>query len=336
MTTINDVAKAAGVSIATVSRVINNPKTVRKQTRDRVQRAMAECNYKYNALARGFVTKRSKTIGLILPTITNPIFAESTKGVQDYVNKNGYQVILGSTDYQQKKEAKLIQAFREMRVDGVLIVTTDLKNQWLQDMIEDQFPFVLLYSTVREGPLSSVGVDNHLGGYIATEHLVKMGHRRIAMLAGTFSSSDKSYDRWQGYRKCLEDNGLDYDPKFLVQSPFELEKGKEGIAQLLSRKDKPTAVFCSNDYLAIGALNGAFEMGVQVPDDISIIGFDDIPLASYLRPTLSTIRQPAYQMGAEGAAMLMQRIAEPLEKPTHRLLDLELVIRNSVIKNGIG
>ena len=332
MTTIIDVAKAAGVSTATVSRVINSPKAVRKQTRERVQRAMEECKYKYNSLARGIVTKRTNTIGLILPTITNPIFAESTKGVQDYLNDHAYQVVLGSTDYDHKKEVKLIQVFREMRVDGILITTTDLKSRELQDMLEDEFPFVLLYSTVREGPLSSVGVDNHLGGYRATEHLIQMGHTRIAMLAGTFSFSDKSYHRWNGYRECLLANGIKYDPKFLIQSPYELEKGKEGIKQLLQRKNPPTAVFCSNDYLAIGALKGAHEMGVHVPDDMSIVGFDDIALASYIQPGLNTIRQPAYQMGAEGAAILLQRISSPSDKSTHRLLDSELVVRNSVAK----
>ena len=176
MTTIVDVARVAGVSTATVSRVINSPDTVRKQTRDRVYHAMELCRYKYNSLARGFVTKRSKTIGLIVPTITNPIFAESTRGVQDYTNDHGYHVILGNTDYRREKEVNLIKVFREMQVDGMLITTTDLKSRALKDLQEDEFPFVLLYSTVRKGPMNSVGIDNFLGGYKATEHLIRLSH----------------------------------------------------------------------------------------------------------------------------------------------------------------
>ena len=216
MSTIVDVAKIAGVSTATVSRVINSPETVRKQTRDRVCDAMKLCRYKYNSLARGFVTKRSQTIGLIVPTITNPIFAESTRGVQDYANKHNYQVILGNTDYRQEKETKLVQVFREMQVDGMLITTTNLKSRMLKELQEDRFPFVLLYSTVRKGPMSCVGVDNFLGGYKATEHLIKLRHQRIAMLAGSFSFSDKSYHRWYGYRKCLRDNSDSENPPGLI------------------------------------------------------------------------------------------------------------------------
>jgi len=330
MSTIIDVAKVAGVSTATVSRVINSPQTVRKQTRDRVCNAMKQCRYKYNALARGFVTKRSQTIGLIVPTITNPIFAESTRGVQDYANKHDYHVILGNTDYRKEKEAKLIQVFREMQVDGMLITTTDLKSQTLKELQEEGFPFVILYSTVRKGPLSCVGVDNFLGGYKATDHLIKLKHKRIAMLAGAFSFSDKSFHRWHGYKKCLKDNGITYNPDYLLQSPYNLESGRQGAIELMSMKKRPTALFCSNDYLAIGAMEGAREKGLRVPEDLSVIGFDDIPMASFISPALNTIRQPAYDMGTDGARILLSHISTPPEKPAHRLLETQLVVRDSV------
>ena len=231
MSTIRDVARLAEVSTATVSRVINSPEKVSSDTRERVYRAMDVCRYKYNALARGFATKRSHTFGLIIPTITNPIFAESTRGVQDVANEHGYQVILGNSDYQYHKEAKLVDVLRERQVEGLIITTTDLKGEILRDLLEDRFPFVLLYSTVRKGPISAVGVDNFFGGYRATEHLIENNHRRIGMLAGGFNFSDRSFHRWHGYKKCLKDHNIHYDSELVIQSKYSLIGGKEGVDQ---------------------------------------------------------------------------------------------------------
>ena len=184
MSTILDVAKLAGVSTATVSRVINLPETVRNKTREKVTRAMKICNYKYNALARGFVTKQSNTIGLIIPTINNPVFAESPSGVQDYANQRKIQVILGNTYYSGEQEKNLVQTLREKQVDGLIITSTNPKGVIIKSLTDEGFPFVLLYSTVRKGSVSAVGIDNYQGGYQATNHLVKLGHERIGMVAG--------------------------------------------------------------------------------------------------------------------------------------------------------
>lgn len=330
MSTIIDVANLAGVSTATVSRVINSPDKVRPETREKVQRAMKLCRYNYNALARGFITKHSRILGIIIPSITNPIFAESTRGIQDIASARGYHTILGNTDYQPEKEAKFIQVFREMQVDGMLVTTTNLKSRALQNLTDDRFPFILLYSTVRQGPLSTIGIDNFLGGYQATEYLIQHGHRRIAMLAGDFSISDKSFHRWHGYRKCLKDHNISYQSDLLVQSMFALENGKKGIIKLLSQKKRPTAAFCANDFLAIGAMEGARELGLRIPDDLSVVGFGDIPLSAYLDPCLSTIRQPAYDMGERGAEVLLDKLITTPEKPHRQLLDIELIERNSV------
>ena len=330
MSTIVDVAKAAGVSTATVSRVINTPGAVRESTRDRVHQAMKLCNYRYNALARGFVTKRTHTIGLIIPTITNPGFAESTRGIQDRADDAGLSVLLGNTNYDSKTEKKLIRVFLEMQVDGMVITTTKPKSKALQFLVNDSFPFVLLYSTIRRGPISCVGVDNFQGGYMATKHLIDNGHQRIAMIAGAFSFSDKSRHRWDGYRKCLRDNGIDYNNCYMIQTTYGLDSGRESIQKLLQLDPPPTAVFCSNDYLAIGVMEGARKMGLKLPDELSIVGFDDIPLASYVTPGLDTIHQPAYEMGIMGVEALVNHIENGSKPPFRRLLDLELIIRGSV------
>lgn len=330
MSTIIDVARVANVSTATVSRVINAPDTVREDTRKQVNRAMKLCNYKYNALARGFATKRSHIIGLIIPTITNPIFAESVRGVQDHIEASGYRVVLGNSDYSLEKEKNLIQVFREMRVDGLIITTTDLNGHHLKDLVEEKFPFILLYSTVRRGPLSCVGIDNFKGGYRATEHIVAFGHKHIAMLAGAFSFSDKSLHRWHGYRKCLKDHNIPYDPNLLIQTTYELESGKTAVKQLMRTDLPPTAIFCSNDFLAVGVLEGARELGIRIPEDLSVVGFDDMPMMSFFKPGVDTIQQPAYDMGKIGSEVLLSRINNPYEKPVHRLLDTQLIVRQSV------
>ena len=332
MPTIRDVARVAGVSTATVSRFINNSGSVRPETRERVRRAMEVCRYKYNALARGFVTKRSHTLGLILPTITNPIFAASTRGVQDYTTQQGYQVILGNSDYQYAEEARLVTVLRERQVEGLVITTTDLRGQVLKDLLDEGFPFVLLYSTVRKGPVSAVGIDNFLGGYQATQHLIEQNHRRIAMLAGSFSFSDRSFHRWHGYRKCLKEHGIPYKPSLLLQTEYTLAGGREGIKKLLSSDNPPTAVFCSNDLIALGAMQGARDLGMKLPEDLSMVGFDDMETSSFVTPSLTTIRQPAYEMGRLGASLLLQHIQNKSYRPVHRILETKLVVRGSTTK----
>ena len=192
------------------------------------------------------------------------------------------------------------------------------------------FPFVVLYSTVRRGPVSCVGVDNYRGGYMATQHLIDNGHRRIAMIAGAFRSSDKSRNRWDGYRHCLRENGIAYDKDLLAQTTYSLASGREVIQQMLRLETPPSAVFCSNDYLAIGVMEGARDLGLDLPADLSVVGFDDIPLASYVTPGLDTIRLPAYEMGVLGLEALLERIEKNSMPPVHRLLELELVVRGSV------
>ena len=328
MSTILDVARLAGVSTATVSRVINSPDTVREETREKVLLAMAKCNYKYNALARGFVTKKSNTIGLIIPTISNAVFAESTLGVQEYADQKNIRVVLGNSYYKYSQEKNLVKALRESQVDGLIITTTNLKGEILKSLVDENFPFVLLFSTVKGGPMSAVGIDNYLGGYLATEHLISLGHKRICMVAGNFSMTDRSFHRWHGYKKCLRDNEIPYDKELLVQTDYSLSGGRDSIKKLLNLPSPPTAVFCSNDYIALGTMKGAREAGLTLPDDLSIVGFDDMQTASYMVPALTTIRQPAYEMGQRAAQILLQLI-EKKSKPIQDMMDSTLIVRES-------
>lgn len=289
---------------------------------------MKKCNYKYNALARGFATKRSNTIGLIIPTISNPVFAESTLGVQEYADSKNVQVILGNSYYKNTQEKNLVRVLRENQVDGLIITTTNVKGKVLQTLVDENFPFVLLFSTIKTGPISAVGVDNYRGGYLAAEHLINLGHKRIGMVAGNFTTTDRSYHRWHGYKRCLKDNGITYDKNLLVQTEYALTEGQNAIKNLLNLPLPPTAVFCSNDYLALGALKGAREAGLTLPEDLSIVGFDDMQTASFMVPALTTIRQPAHEMGKRAAELLLQLI-ESKSKPLQIMLETELVVRES-------
>ncbi|MFT5700760.1 MAG: DNA-binding LacI/PurR family transcriptional regulator [Desulforhopalus sp.] len=328
MSTVLDVARLAGVSTATVSRVINSPDSVRQKTREKVLLAMVKCNYKYNALARGFVTKRSNTIGLIIPTISNSVFAESTLGVQEYADQKNIRVVLGNSYYKYSQEENLVKVLRESQVDGLIITTTNLKGEVLKSLVDENFPLVLLFSTVKNGPISAVGIDNYKGGYLATEHLVSLGHKRICMVAGNFSMTDRSLHRWHGYKKCLRDKGIPYDEELLVQTDYSLPGGRDAIKKLLGLPSPPTAVFCSNDYIALGAMKGARELGLTLPTDLSIVGFDDMQTASYMVPALTTIKQPAYEMGRRAAELLLQ-LTEKQSKPTQDMMDTSLIIRES-------
>lgn len=331
MSTVLDVARLAGVSTATVSRVINTPDSVREKTRKKVLLAMEKCNYKYNALARGFATKRSNTIGLIIPTISNSVFAESTMGVQEYADQKNIRVILGNSYYKYSQEENLVKVLRESQVDGLIITTTNLKGEILKSLINENFPFVLLFSTVKSGPFSAVGIDNYRGGYLATEHLISLGHKRICMVAGNFSMTDRSFHRWHGYKRCLKDNGIPYDKELLVQTDYSLSGGRDSIKKLLSLPSPPTAVFCSNDYIALGAIKGAREAGLTLPKDLSIVGFDDMQTASYMVPALTTIRQPAHEMGRRAAEILLQ-MTDRQSKPIHDMMETTLVVRESTTR----
>ena len=337
MSTILDVARLAGVSTATVSRVINSADSVREETREKVLLAMKKCNYKYNALARGFVTKKSNTIGLIIPTISNSVFAESTLGVQEYADQKNIKVVLGNSYYKYSQEENLVKVLRESQVDGLIITTTNLKGDILKSLVDENFPFVLLFSTVKSGPISAVGIDNYRGGYLATEHLISLGHKRIGMVAGNFSMTDRSFHRWHGYKKCLRDNGIIYDKELLVQTEYSLSGGRDSIKQLLSLPSPPTAVFCSNDHIALGAMKGARETGLTLPDHLSIVGFDDMQTASYMVPPLTTIHQPAYEMGQSAAKLLLQLIAKE-SKPVQKMMDSKLIVRESTspLSDGVG
>jgi len=330
--TIRDVARQAGVSVATVSRVLNDSPLVRGETRQRVVRAMEKCHYIYNALAGGLSARRTKTLGVIVPTITNPIFALVTRGIQDYAALQGYSIILGNTDYQEENELRMVQVFQEKRTDGVILNGPWRDAPIVPYMKKARLPFVITWQIVEDPKVSFVAFNNLKGAYRNVAYLIELGHRRIGMIAGRFSVSGRAAMRWEGYRKCLEEHDISYDPQLVLERGYTFEEGEEAAAHLLALPSCPTALFCGNDILAIGAMVGAKKRGLRIPEDLSVIGFDDAEISAHYDPPLTTMAVPAYEMGQQAAKILVEISQEENVAPQQCVLETELVIRGSTAR----
>ncbi len=330
--TIRDVARKAKVSGATVSRVLNAPSRVRVNTRDKVLRAMEECNYVYNALAGSLSARKTTTLGVIVPTITNPIFAMVTKGIQDFAGEKGYSIILGNTDYNEENELHLIHLFQEKRADGVILNGPWRNAPIVSHMKNINLPFVVTWQTIDDKEVNFVAFDNFKGAYRIVEYLISLGHRRIGMIAGKFSVSERAVMRWQAYRKCLADHHIPYDPDLVLEKGYTYSDGKEAMARLLMLPSPPSAVFCGNDILAIGAMVFAKEKGLHIPGDLSVVGFDDMEISAYYDPPLTTMAVPAYEMGRLAAKILIENIQGDGKTPQQYILETNLIVRGSTGK----
>ncbi len=328
-TTVRDVARKARVSVATVSRVLNSPSCVRQETRNRVLRAMRGCHYVYNALAGGLSARKTTTLGVIVPSITNPVFATVIRGIQDYARESGYSILLGNTDYDEKNELRLIRVFQEKRADGV-ILNGPWRNAPIMPLLKKAgLPFVVTWQTLQDKDVNSVAFDNFQGAYRIVEYLIDLGHRRIGMIAGKFSVSERALMRWKGYRKCLAKHDIPYDRQVVLEKPYTFSEGKEGMARLLDLADPPTAVFCGNDILAVGGIACAREKGLCVPQDLSVVGFDDMEISAYYDPPLTTVAVPAYEMGRLAVKILIENIRGENKNPRQYTLETKLMIRGS-------
>jgi DNA-binding LacI/PurR family transcriptional regulator len=327
MLTIREIAHLAKVSPSTVSRALYKPSLVKKETRDRILQITKKKNYVLNEMARGLATRKSNIIGLLIPTITHSIFALSTQGIQDYAEEKGYQIIYGNTNYELEKELRLINIFQQRRVDGLILTGLPKEKKPIMDFKQTGFPFVVTWEIVNDEAINMVAFNNFKSAYEATELLIKLGHRRIAMIPGVFSASERAFRRWKGYKKCLKDYGIEYDADLVIQKMYSFYDGKEAMTSLL--KKQPSAVFCGTDVTAIGALRAIHDAGLKAPDDISVIGYDDSEYATFAYPPLTTVRIPAYEMGRLAAKVLMEIIQDKTERPQRYVLDTDLIIRDS-------
>lgn len=326
--TIIDVAKEAGVSYSTVSRVVNNKSYVNPDTREKVTQAMLRLGYQANLHARSLAGGRSNLIGLLVVDLSSQYIDEIIHGIDDVLAANQLELVLYTTHRRQTKESAYVQMIARGLADGLLVVLPRESDVYLESLRERDFPYVFIDQRTADNSTLCVTAANQQGGYEATKHLIELGHQRIGIITGWMDMISAN-DRLEGYKAALVDCGITVEPELIFEGDFSQTCGFNGASYLLDLSDPPTAVFASNDVSAIGAVNAARARGLKVPGDFSVVGFDDIPMASFLNPKLTTVRQPLQEMGKIATQLLLDVICKPEERPTTVVLPTELIIRES-------
>ena len=329
--TLRDVAARAGVHPATASRALN-PETrllVREDTARRVLEAAEVLGYHPNPVARSLRTRRSNTVGVLIPDLTNPLFPPIVRALEDRLAAAGYVALIGNTDGDDDREQMVFELMRARHVDGMVLATAHLSDPLLADAARAGLPVVLMNRMAQDHSLDSVSVDNERGMRMAVAHLAGEGHKRIAHIAGPQEVST-GLSRYRGFMSAMEAHGLEADPDLIITAKaFSIEEGLRCTRALLERRSGCTAVATGNDMLAIGCLAALEEAGLNCPADLSVVGFNDMPFIDRLRPPLTTIRFPHYQLGTEAAQLLLERIGGQGGPVRVIYLAPELVVRGS-------
>ena len=324
---MSDVARAAGVSIATVSRALANAGAgVSPELRERVLAAVAELDYHPNHLPRNMRARSSRTIGLVISDIENPYFTAVVRGAEDVAHRRGYTMVLANTDEDAEREALCLQTMAAERAAGVVVASTGQHSAGLRRLISTGIPVVALDRRIAGANVDTVVVDNETAAYEAVRHLASLGHRRVAMVGGPGKVSAIS-EREAGYERAVRDHGLERG--LLWHGDLREAGGRRTTLELLREPERPTAIFSVNSMSTIGVLHALRDLGLRAPDDVSVIGFDDIPTGDLLDPPLSVVRQPTYQLGARAAELLLRRVQEPDAPVQEVVLAASLVLRPS-------
>lgn len=326
--TILDVASEAGVSYATVSRVINDDAHVKAETRERVRQAMERLGYVVNRQARSLAGGRSRVIGILVPDLGTGYIGEIMRGIDDELDLAHYDMMLYTTHRREAKESSYVASLTQGMADGLLIVLPRNPATFMQTLRQRNFPYVLIDHQGTNEKDHAVGATNWQGAYNATEYLIKLGHRRIGFITG-WMDLGCARDRLAGYQAALRTHHLPVDPKLIYEGDFHQPEGYAGGNALLDLPNPPTAIFASNDVMAMGVMDAARSRGLRIPDDISILGFDDIPQAQNVRPALTTVRQPLEKMGRVATQMLLDLLNDPQKDVSRVELPTELIIRDS-------
>ncbi|WP_102348719.1 LacI family DNA-binding transcriptional regulator [Bacillus sp. Marseille-P3661] len=335
--TIIDIAKLANVSDSTVSRVLNNSPNVREKTRKKVLDIIRDSGFRPNAIARGLVTGKSKTIGFITEDIRNPYFADICRGLEDFAQSNGMNVIVLNTDGIVEKELECIDILEEFNVEGIIFTSITINQSELLKL-KERFPIVLVNRYYEDVDIDYVTVNNFKASYFATSHLIDYKHTNIAYITSPLTSS-ATLQRIQGYKQALLDHNLQYDEDLVIEMKSKgYEGGREAAKQLLEYNQFFTAIFANNDLLALGTLDYLLEKQIRVPEDISVIGFDNIKISSHQAINLSTIDQPAYDMGKEAGRLLYNRSLEGNKNTYHNTVYSPSLIKRKTtfFKKEIG
>jgi LacI family transcriptional regulator len=327
--TLRQIAREAGVSVATVSRAMRRPDTVSVATRSRILALVERHRYVPDALAASFASRRTGLVGLIVPTISNSIYAAFTEAVQNRLQSAGRKLLIANTNYAATLEAEIVHKLVENRVEGV-IFTGYRRDRLLYDLLQHyRIPFIVTWSTSDDPSIPAISFDNFIAAKAATAKLIELGHRRIGLICGVSAVNDRASQRIEGYRASLEKAGVGFDPALVAERPFEMAEAAAATEAIMSLAEPPTALFCANDIQAMGALFSCQRLGLAVPRHVSIIGFDDLPMTRVANPPLSTVHVPAQEMGEAAADALVRAV--DLEEPIHSLiLDAAVIERESI------
>ncbi|EID4333326.1 TPA: substrate-binding domain-containing protein [Vibrio parahaemolyticus] len=331
MATMKDIAKLAGVSTSTVSHVINKTRFVSEEISERVNNAAKELNYYApSALARSLKVNRTKTIGMLVTTSTNPFFGEVVKGVERSCYHKGYSLILCNTEGDNERMRQSINTLLQKRVDGLILMCSSLEGERID--VFERYPDIPVV-VMDWGPMlftSDKIQDNSLrGGYLAAKYLIDCGHTEIGCITGPLIKHQAQM-RYEGYKRAMNEAGLEFNANWIIESDFECEGGYQAFKKMAERGTLPSSIFVSNDMMAMGVINAANELSIKVPDDLSIIGYDDIHIAKFMSPSLTTIHQPKYRLGQAAVETLVRRLDDKSNEAQVVQLEPTLVIRNSV------
>ncbi|HHF3254233.1 TPA: substrate-binding domain-containing protein [Vibrio alginolyticus] len=331
MATMKDIAKLAGVSTSTVSHVINKTRFVSEEISERVNNAAKELNYYApSALARSLKVNRTKTIGMLVTTSTNPFFGEVVKGVERSCYQKGYSLILCNTEGDNERMRQSINTLLQKRVDGLILMCSSLEGERID--VFERYPDIPVV-VMDWGPMlftSDKIQDNSLrGGYLAAKYLIDCGHTEIGCITGPLIKHQAQM-RYEGYKRAMNEAGLEFNANWIIESDFECEGGYQAFKKMAQRGALPSSIFVSNDMMAMGVINAANELGIKVPDDLSIIGYDDIHIAKFMSPSLTTIHQPKYRLGQAAVETLVRKLDKKSTEAQVVQLEPTLVERKSV------
>ncbi|MGP9421288.1 DNA-binding transcriptional regulator CytR [Ewingella allii] len=326
--TMKDVAEMAGVSTATVSRALMNPEKVSAPTRQKVEQAVLAVGYSPHALSRNLKRNESRTILVIVPDICDPYFADVIQGIERTAAEHGYLVLIGDCAQQNQQEKTFINLIITKQIDGMLLLGSDLPFDASKEEQRNLPPMVMANEFAPELELPTVHIDNLTAAYEAVHYLIGLGHQRIGCITGPDQMPLCQY-RTQGYIQALRRSGLNVEADYSAKGDFSYESGALALIDLMSQPVPPTAIFCHNDVMAIGAMFQAKKMGLRIPEDLSVVGFDDIKQSQYFDPPLTTVAQPRFQLGRQAMLLLLEQLNGHSVQSGSRLLESELVIRGS-------
>jgi len=325
---MHDVAQTAGVSLMTVSRVVNNKDDVSKATRDMVLGVIEQLSYRPSSIARGLATRRTGTLGVVIPDISNPYFASIVRSAEEEAYAQNYSVFLGNTNEDPKRELTVLQSLEDKQVDGLILFSSRLEDDTLFEILEYFPTTVLVFRDKRGSDVGTFKIDDVFGGQVAIEHLLKSGHRNIGLISGPQISLSTS-GRLKGYQIALQAAGIPINDNWIRHCHPVVEGGQETAMELLKSYPEITALFCHNDLVAVGVLQACAELGLRVPDDIAVIGYDDIRIAELVSPTLTTLRVSGTEIGTKTMQMLLEQIEVEAAEPKEIYIRPELIVRAS-------